>query len=454
MKRLLPFALIASTAIAGCAAFPELDGKPVTANRAAEFNLVQAPVWGLDFGDAGLRRMLAEADSGGLDAAAARARFRAADLTLQQAGAAAGIQPAADLAAQAGGSRMFSANASLRYEPDLTGRFDASLRAARLEHQASGVDLMIARQLLAREVAQGWVALGEARLTASRAAGDVAVEDRALTLLRARRNAGEATGADLASREQALIAARTTAATSQGQIALAEARLRALGVRNIPGSVPLKTARRPAIGAQTDLGATAAAPAVCAAWLRFRASDAARAEALAASRPRLVVTSSLAATAKTLAGLVAGNATAITNSVRLEGALVDAGETRNRVDNARLNVAQTEIAWLQVRQQAEIAALEAVIARRGAEAALDAALSGYQAATTDRDRVRARHAAGVADGQELAETERSIAAAQRSVDQARAEALRAAVALHAALPPGGAAACTPPSVRTAAAVAG
>ena len=431
--RLFPALTLSAALLASaCASLPELDGKPVTAQRVADFQMASAPVWTMDFGDRGLRRMLAEADASGLDAASARARFRAADLVLDQARADRGFGYSADASAD---RKAVAINASLRFEPDLAGKFDAALQAAALEHSASGLDLLIARRTLAREVTQGWVALAEARTEAARASADMAAEDKSLSLLRLRRSAGEITGTDIAAREQALVRARADAAGASGRVALAEARLRALGVRTIPAGLSLKGAARPRVPARTDLAATQAVPGVCAAWLRFHAADASRAETLAATRPRLVVTSSLAATAKTLAGLVAGNAVAVTNSVRVEGALLDNGTARRNVDKARLSVAQAEIDWLRARNQSEIAALEAVTARQTAEAGLDAALSGWKNASADLARTRARQAAGEADALELAEAERAVATAQREIDRARAEAFRAAAALEDALPP-------------------
>lgn len=432
MNRLSTLTLAAALLLSACAAIPELDGQPVAAVRATDLHRADAPVWGLDFNDPALRRMLAEADRAGLDAASARARFRAADLALDQARADAGPGVSAGAAGDRAG---LSATGALRYEPDLAGRFDAALRAALLEHSASGLDLLMARRTLAREVTQGWVALAEARSDAARASSDITAEDRALGLLRLRRDAGEITGADLAAREQALIRARSDAASASGRVALAEARLRALGVATLPPAISLKSAARPAVPARTDLGGTQAVVPVCAAWLRFRASYAARAEALAAARPRLVVTSSLAATAKTLAGLIAGNAAAVTNAVRVEGNILDNGQSRRTIDRARLSVAQAEIDWLRARNRADIDALEAVTARQSAEAGLDAALSGWRNADSDLSRVRARQTAGLADALELAEAERSVVLAQRDVDRARAEAFRTAATLHDALPP-------------------
>lgn len=436
--RLVAFTLMSALLLSACAAFPELDGEPVAAYRAADFQFSAdsseaARVWTLDFDDPALRRMLAEADAGGLDAASARARFRAADLALDQVRATTGQGPTADFGI---GDGTASVTTSLRYEPDLAGRFDTALRAATLDHQVSGLDYMIARRTLARAVTQGWVGLALSRSEASRAAGAIDAEQAAIALLRLRRDAGEITGADLAAREQALIRARAAAVGASGTVAVAEARLRALGVQTISDAISLRSATRPGLPAQTDLAATQAIPVVCVAWLRFHAADASRAEALAAARPRLVLTSSLSATAATLAGLISGNALAVTNAVRLEGAILDNGESRRRLDQVRLSVAQAEIDWLQARNQAEITAMEAVTAAQSAEAALDAALMAWSSAQEDLDRVRARQEAGLVDALDLAEAANGLASAQGDVDRSRAEAFLAAIVLHDALPLG------------------
>ncbi|WP_322890633.1 MULTISPECIES: TolC family protein [unclassified Yoonia] len=429
--------LISSLLLSACAAFPELDGKPVAALRAADFQFPverdTAPAWTLDFGDPSLRRMLADADAGGLDAASARARFRAADLALGQVRATTGLGPSADVGVD---DNTASVTTALRFESDLAGRFDAALRVAALEHQVSGLDLLIARRTLARAVTQGWVALAMARSEALRAAAVIEAEQTAIALLRLRRDAGEITGAELAAREQALIRARAAVVGATGAVAVAEARLRALGVQTIPDAISLRSATRPGLPAHTDLAATQAIPAVCVVWLRFHAADASRAETLAAARPRLVLTSSLSATAATLAGLISRNALAITDAVRLEGAILNNGESRRRLDQARLTVAQAEIDWLQARNQAEIAAMEAVTAAQSTQAGLDAALMAWRGAKDDLDRTRARHEAGLADALDLAEAENGVASAQGDVDRSRADAFLAAIVLHDALPAG------------------
>ncbi|MDO5527930.1 MAG: TolC family protein [Paracoccus sp. (in: a-proteobacteria)] len=437
----LTFPFLAALLLSACAAAPELDGAPTAAMRAAEFQpasgapqVIAQPgsAWRLDFGDAGLARMLAEADAGGLDVASARARFKAADLTYaQQRRDSSGMTPGASVSA---GREGLTINASLGIEPDLAGRFDAALRGGALEHAASGIDLWLARRTLAREVTLGWIALAEARTRAARLGAEIAAEDRAIALLEARLAAGEITSSELAARRQTRSQARAQEASAATQIGLAEARLRSLGARTIPAAISLKSAQRPALGAQTDLAHAASIPEVCAAFLRFHAADAARAQTLADARPRLVATSSLSVTARSLAALASGNVLALGNMVSLEGTLVDGGAARAQLDQARVSVAQAEIEWLRAVGQAEIAALESVAARQNAEVALDGALESWRAADAELGRVQLRRDAGLADGLDLAEAERARLGAQREIDSARADAFRAAATGYETLP--------------------
>ncbi|WP_208354514.1 TolC family protein [Pseudaestuariivita rosea] len=420
--------------LAGCA-LPELDGRPVKAVRASDLAVSEPTVWALDFGDRDLRRMLDEADIAGLDVVAARARTRAADLTLAQiqrnrAPRIDGTAVAQRQETETETTQSVSYTIEGSFEPDLTGRLNAALQAAKLERKAQDIDLLIARRELARAVVEGWIALAEATTTAARANEKVRLAEAVLPAARARAAAGESTSLDVARQVRELTNARVEAAQTSGQIALAKARLRALGVRTIPNTISLRDLRRPSVPAHTDLDAVTNRPSVCAAWLRFHAADASRAETLRSTRPRLVVTGSLAATARTLAGVLSGNAAALSNSVRLEGTFFDDGSARRGVDRARLSVAEAEIAWLQTRARAEIAALEAIVDLQGAEAQLDSSFAGYRLLATDLEQARARRQAGVDAGVTLIEAQSALASAQTEIDTARAAAFRAALRWH------------------------
>lgn len=427
--------LIFVVLMAGCASFPELDGKSVSPMQAAELQRSlpqEMPIDMPDLGDAGLRQMIAEADVNSLDMAEARARAMVADLAFAQAGAARLAQPSGTATQTEEAS---SVNLSISYEVDLSGRIAAAQRAAALEHKAAGVELMMARRMLMREIALGWVMLGEARMAAARADERVELARARLPIVQARVAAGEVTAASLTEVLQLSVAAEDDAARAQGQIALAEARLHALGARTIPQEIRLGDVRLPEVPVTTDLGRIRARPEVCIAFLQFRAADAARAEMLLSKRPRLVLTGSLNQTARTLAGLLSGNIAPLATSVALEGAILGNGEARRQVDRARIAAAQAEIAWLQAQSRGEIAILEAAVELTGAKAALDAALAGYKATETEMARSKARIAAGEDDLGRQIEAELALLEAQATVDLSRTRAVRAAIIWQDALGP-------------------
>ena len=420
-------AIMAAALLSGCASFPELDGKPVAALRASDLQrpLPQEMVIAVkDFGDPGLRRMIAEADVNALDLAAARARAMLADLALAQVATTRLPQPSGNAALT---DKAATVNLSLGFEVDLSGRIASAIRTAELEHQASGVDLLIARRALLREVIQGWIALGEARTAAARAEARRALAQRQVEIIKARLTGGEVTAVTLTEALQRAAAADEAAAQAPGQIALAEARLRALGVKTIPAPIDLGSVSLPTIPDRTDLGLARGRPEVCLAFLQFKAADSARADALLATRPRLVVTSSATQTARSLASLISGNLAPLATSVSLEGALFDNGDARQRVDRARIATAQAEIAWLQAQARGEIAILDATVELAGARAALTAARTGHSAAEAELNRSKARKAAGEADSGGLIEAELTVLDAQAAIDTTRARAIRSAV---------------------------
>jgi multidrug efflux system outer membrane protein len=429
LTRPLPL-LLACALFAGCAAFPELDGKPVAALRAADLRQPLAhemPSPMQDFGDADLRQMIFEANVNGLDLAAARGRAMLADMTIAQARNTRLPQPAGNLSLTEAAA---TAALSVSFEPDLSGRIASAIRTAGIEHQAAGIDLLLARRILVREVTLGWVALGEAQRAAAFAQTRAEISRQLVPIVEARIAAGDVTGNALTEALQRAVAAQTSAAQTLGQIALAEARLRALGVLTIPKSVKLRDIALPDVPSKTNLGPAASRPEVCQAFLNFKAADSARASALLESRPRLVLTGSLTQTAKSLSGLLSGNLAPLASSVSLEGALLDGGQSRNRVDQARIAGAQAEIAWLQAQSRAEIAILEAALELSGANAALTAAREGYLAAETELARAKARKAAGESDLSSLIDAELAVLDAQMAVDTSRAATVRAAATWH------------------------
>lgn len=207
-------------------------------------------------------------------------------------------------------------------------------------------------------------------------------------------------------------------------------------MKTVPARIDLGSVSLPAIPDQTDLGLARGRPEVCLAFLQFKAADSARADALLASRPRLVVTSSATQTARSLASLISGNLAPLATTVSLEGAVFDNGDARRRVDRARIAVAQAEIAWLQAQARGEIAILDATVELAGARASLTAALTGHAAAEAELNRSKARKSAGEADMGALIEAELAVLDALVAIDTARARAIRGIAQWQDAIGPG------------------
>lgn len=225
---------MAAALLSGGASFPELDGKPVASLRASDLQRPlpqQMVTTAKDFGDPGFHQTIAETDANGVDLAAARARAMLADLALAQAGTTGLAQPTGNAALT---DMAATVNLSLGCEIDLSGFIAAAIRTAQLEHQAAGIDLLVARRMLLREVIQGWIELDEARTAAQCAEARSALAKQPVEVVTARVPAGEVTAASLTVVLQRVAAFEDAAAQATGQIALAETRLRAFGVKTIP----------------------------------------------------------------------------------------------------------------------------------------------------------------------------------------------------------------------------
>jgi outer membrane protein, multidrug efflux system len=421
------FLLAVATLLLGCASFPELDGRPVDDMRAADLAAPlpqEQPISLPDFGNAGLRQMIAEANVNALDLAAARGRAMLADLVLAQAVAMRAPQPTGSLSLS-GTSAM--AALSVSFEPDLSGRINSAIRTAQIEHQVAGVDLLIARRALVQQVVLGWIALGEAQLAADRAQTRLALVRPLVPMTAARLAAGEVTARALAEVQQSLSQAEQAAALAPSQIALAKARLQALGVATFPKQIALTQVRLPQVPSSVDIARVGLLPEVCMAFLQFRSASSARADALLASRPRLVLTGSMTQMASSLEGLITGSLAPLASTLLLQTALLDNGQARSRLDQARLAVAQAEVAWLQARGRAEIALLQAGIAFAGARAELAPARDGLAMAKAELSRARTREGAGETDRSDVIQAELAVIEAQAAADQAHARALSAAL---------------------------
>ena len=265
-------AIAVGSALAACAAVPNLGPKPELASPAslgAQRSLAgaqgdwPAEDWWSNFGDPQLAGLMTEALAGSPDIAAAAARVRAAEALAEQTGAA--LLPHAELEAMAGGTkqsynlgipRQFvpkgvidtgRVTGNFGFDLDLWGRNRAALAAATSEADAARVDAEQARLVLTTAIAAAYADLAQYH-----AERDVAVEAarvrQATAELTARRVLnGLDTRGDQRQAESRVPAARAEIAALDEAIALTRNRLAAL------------------LGAGPDRGLTIARPRLAAA---------------------------------------------------------------------------------------------------------------------------------------------------------------------------------------------
>lgn len=241
-------ALVAAVLAAGCAnpgppVVPAAVITPAAAGLDAAPGTFPAARWWQALGDAQLDQLIDTALAGQPGLQAAAARLAAADAAVSGVQASQG--PQAVLQADATRQR-FSGNGLIppavagtvrntanlqvvgHLALDFFGRHDAALAAAIGRQRAAAAEAQAARQLLAGQLAQGWVAL--ARLLAQRDLAQQAQAQRqALRDLTAQRvAAGLDTQGALRSADQPVPEARGQIAAIDGQIAAARHRLAAL----------------------------------------------------------------------------------------------------------------------------------------------------------------------------------------------------------------------------------
>ena len=399
-----------------------------------------------DLGDPILADLLVRAALGSLDIRMALARLEKAraDVDLARAGR----RPQLTVGAEAAvGGADFSSGASGAgapvfgsYEVDLFHRLKHGQEAAKADEDAAQQDVASARQLVAAEVTRTYLALRAAQVHRAVTEAKATLAGRTEQLVQERHVEGSAT-------EEDLTTSRTTLAQTQAEAQIAahvvEAQRIRLGVLlgldvpiDEPAFVDGEIASTPMV-AVISSEAVLARPDIQAALARLRAADARRAEAVAASRPRFVLTAGLGSGDTDLLYLLDVRALAWAVTGGLTHQLLDGGAAKARKHGAQAEAEVAELAyrktvgeaWGQTRLY--LAALQdatttEVLARAARQRALAAVGKG-----------RARHGEGDIDGLALAVLEGQAADADAALTDAQAARARAYVDLSLAL--GGAA---------------
>jgi NodT family efflux transporter outer membrane factor (OMF) lipoprotein len=260
----LLLAALLAAGLAGCSMAPTLDLPEIATaaqykeqapwTAAAPADRLPREAWWTLYKDAQLDDLQKQLIAGSPDLAAALARYEQARAYGEQLRS--GLFPRVSLAGGASRERQSetrppAGSASPRffesydlglqasYELDLWGRVRNSVAAGAHSAAAAAADLESARLSLQAELADDYIVLRGLDQQAALLADTVAAYDKALALTQKRRDAGIASGLDVARAQTQVQTARSQAAQNQAQRALAEHAIAALvGVSPSAFSLP------------------------------------------------------------------------------------------------------------------------------------------------------------------------------------------------------------------------
>ncbi|MBU4433663.1 MAG: TolC family protein [Alphaproteobacteria bacterium] len=386
--------------------------------------------------------MIARARLGSLNVRMALARLESAraDVDLARAGS----RPQLTIGAEAAvGGRNFSSRAAGAgtpvlgsYEVDLFGRRKHGQQAAVAEAAAALDDVGEARQLVLAEVAKTYVALRDAQAHQAVAEETARLSKQMSDLTRRRQADGVMLISDVSA---ARIQETQASAEAQASGHAVEAQCIRLGLLlglkepieapayvglEIPPTPPVMTVSSDAVLTRADIRAAQA---------RLQAADARRAEAVAASRPRFLLTAGLGSGDADLLYLLDVRALAWALAGGLTHELFDGGAAKARIRRSAAEAQLADLtyrkavgeAWGQTRLQ--LAQLqEATTTEALAGEVLNRSAAAFGAG-------QARHADGDIDGLTLARLEVEVLSANKALSDAQAARARAYIDLSLAL---------------------
>jgi multidrug efflux system outer membrane protein len=218
------FAAALSVALGACSIFPAYKSPSLDIPAAWRDEQTQSPAWPAEdwwrgFRSPQLDSLIAQAESGNLDLAAAVARVREADAQTRIAGAALlpaiGLgssasrvrQPSNSAAGTSGGAKtvtLYDAQISASYEVDFWGKNKAAVEAAKATAQASRYSEATVALTTVTSVATAYFQILELRDQLEVAEANLASAESILQALQAQEAAGTATALDVAQQETAV----------------------------------------------------------------------------------------------------------------------------------------------------------------------------------------------------------------------------------------------------------
>jgi multidrug efflux system outer membrane protein len=435
--RLLATALILAPASPCAAATTSHKAEPAAA-------LAQPPAqpWAPELEDPVLADLLVRAEGGSLDIRMALGRLEKAraDVDLARAGR----RPHLTIGAEAAvGGADFSSTASGAgapvlgsYEIDLFHRLKHGLDAAKSDELAAQHDAGAARQLVLAEVARTYVGLRADQEHRAAAEIRATLAREGETLTRRRAQEGEVTDRDVASARLASAQADAEARRAVHAVEADRMRLGLLlgqeGPIDEPSYVGDEIPVTPSV-ATVSSEVVLARPDIQAALARLRAADARRAEAVAASRPRFILTAGIGSgqtdllyllDVRTLAWAIAGGVT---------HELLDGGAAKARKRGAKAEADLAELAYRKAVGQAWGQARQDLATLQDAAAAEGVARKAWTQAVVAFGTGQTRHDDGDIDGSALAALEARAIDADVALTNAQAARAQAYVDLLLAL---------------------
>jgi NodT family efflux transporter outer membrane factor (OMF) lipoprotein len=329
------------------------------------------------------------------------------------------------------------------YELDLLGRVRSLSDAAAANLLATEAGARTARLALVTQVAAAWFTLAADEEQLALARQTLVARERTLQLTELRVQVGAASDVELHGTRGLTAQSRASVAALERQVAQ-DANALALLVGEPVGQQAAAAGRHAPAGVtlseellapvpELPSSALLARPDVMQAEQQLIAANANIGAARAALFPRLTLSTSAGVVSDTLRGLVESGTFAWTLAGQAAVAIFDAG--RNQA-NLRSTEVSRDIAVAQYQKAIQVAFREAAdgLQAQGAWRSQVQALQQLQDGERERLRLtRLRHEAGAASLLELLDAERSVAAAEQSLVQARLGELLNRLALYKAL---------------------
>jgi len=350
----------------------------------------------------------------------------------------------------------FALSMAVNYEVDLAGRVQRQIEGARASAEQAGADAENTRLLLTTDLATAYFALRAVDAELNVLDRGIALQRRALELVRARHELGAATGLDVAQQQALLDTTLVQLDVLRRQRGLFEHAIATLTGTPAPGFALASDARETAvppipIGVPSDV--LERRPDVAAAERAMAAANAQIGVVRAAYFPSVTLGGGLGVDSRTLSTLFEAPSVLWSLGVSAAQVLFDGGRLDASVDFARAGYAATQANYRRVVLQAMQEVEDGITGL----AALERAAAQAEAATASASRVlsmaTARYEGGASGYLEVITAQQAQLNSERQATQLRGQRLLTAVFLVKSLggdwqrPPAPQAAATPPVRR-------